>query len=107
LDPGQLTGDTPRGGGAPDGGEREAEIYAPQRIGGEGGEQMDIPGDPDSVPVQEGEFADNPTGESTVPYSEVYGDYSESVNEALDTGRIPLGMRGLVQKYFSRLDPGE
>lgn len=104
---GQLTGDRPRGGGAPDGGEREAQVYAPQRIGGEGGEQIDLPGDPEGVPVQEGELADNPAGEASVPYSEVYGEYSESVNEALESGYVPLGMRGLIQKYFSRLDPAE
>lgn len=107
LDPGQLTGDTPRGGGAPDGGEREAEIYTPLRIGGEGGEQIDIPGEPESVPIQEGELAENPTGEARVPYSEVFGDYAESVNEALESGYIPLGRRGLIQQYFSRLNPEE
>ncbi len=109
LDPGQVAGDTPRLSGAePDGGERPPEIYAPQRIGGEGGEQVDIPGEAGpGTPVTEGELAENPTGESSVPYTEVFGDYSGAVNQALDTGYIPLGMRGLIQQYFSRLEPGE
>ena len=109
LDPGQVAGETPRLSDAePDGGERPPEIYAPQRIGGEGGEQVDIPGEPGSgTPVTEGELAENPTGESSVPYTEVFGDYSGAVNQALDTGYIPLGMRSLIQQYFSRLEPGE
>jgi len=92
-----------------DGGETPYDdVYAPQRIGGEGGEQVDIPGQPDSgIPNRQGEFVDNPTGESSVGYSEVYADYEGQVNEALDSGYIPLGMRDLIQSYFSRLNPGE
>jgi len=106
---GQQAGDSvQQSDAAADGGEDEAEIYAPQRIGGEGGPQVDTPGDPESgVALQEGEMAENPEGESTVPYSEVYGDYAASVNEALESGYVPLGMRRLVQQYFSRLDPEE
>jgi hypothetical protein len=92
-----------------DGGETPYDdVYAPQRIGGEGGEQVDIPGQPDSgIPNRQGEFVDNPSGESSVGYSEVYADYEGQVNEALDSGYIPLGMRDLIQSYFSRLDPAE
>jgi hypothetical protein len=107
--PGQQAGDrVEQSDAAADGGESEAEIYAPQRIGGEGGPQVDTPGDPESgVALGEGEMAENPEGEAAVPYSEVYGDYAESVNEALESGYVPLGMRRLVQQYFSRLDPEE
>jgi hypothetical protein len=92
-----------------DGGETPYDdVYAPQRIGGEGGEQVDIPGQPDSgIPNRQGEFVDNPSGESSVGYSSVYASYEGQVNEALDSGYIPLGMRDLIQSYFSRLDPGE
>jgi hypothetical protein len=106
---GQQAGDrVEQSDAAADGGEDEAEIYAPQRIGGEGGPEVDTPGDPESgVALSEGEMAENPEGEAAVPYSEVYGDYEASVNEALDSGYVPLGMRRLVQQYFSRLDPEE
>jgi hypothetical protein len=106
---GQQAGDrVEQSDAAADGGEDEAEIYAPQRIGGEGGPEVDTPGDPESgVALQEGEMAENPEGEAAVPYSEVYGDYAASVNEALESGYVPLGMRRLVQQYFSRLDPEE
>ncbi len=108
-DAGQVAGETPRQSDAPaDGGERPPEIYAPQRVGGEGGEQVEVPGQPgQGAPAQEGQFAENPTGEASVPYSEVFPDYSEAVNQALESGYIPLGMRSLIQQYFSRLDPAQ
>ncbi len=105
VDPGQVAGETPRGGGAPDGGETPFDdIYAPQRIGGEGGEQMDVPTG-QGVPIQEGQLAENPTGEASVPYTQVWGDYAGVVNQALESGYIPLGMRSVIQQYFSRLEP--
>jgi hypothetical protein len=83
------------------------DIYDPRRIGGEGGEQVDVPGDPGAGQPTgvEGNFAENPAGESTVPYNEVYGDYEGAVNEALDSGYVPLGLRDVIRGYFSRLDP--
>lgn len=98
--------DTDNGPG--DGGETEYEgIYAPERIGGEGGEEVDIPGDPGAGEPTgvEGDFAENPEGDSTVSYDEVFGDYDDAVNEALDNGYIPLGLRDLIHDYFSGLDP--
>ncbi|GAB4477912.1 MAG: hypothetical protein Kow00124_21630 [Anaerolineae bacterium] len=106
---GQAGGQMPTDNGPGDGGLQEfEELYAPQRIGGEGGEQVDIPGSPDpGMPTgREGEFAQNPTGSASVPYNEVYADYAGSVNEALDSGYVPLGLRDLIRTYFSRLDPG-
>lgn len=93
---------------AGDGGIRPFDdIYSPQRVGGEGGEEVDIPGDPGAgMPTgAEGDFADNPEGESTVPYNEVYADYEGAVNEALESGYVPLGLRDLIRDYFSSLDP--
>ncbi len=105
---GQAGGEMPTDNGPGDGGLQEfEELYAPQRIGGEGGEQVDIPGSPDpGMPTgREGEFAENPTGSASVPYNEIYADYAGSVNEALDSGYVPLGLRDLIRTYFSRLDP--
>lgn len=91
-----------------DGGEAPYDpVYAPQRIGGEGGDQVDIPGDPGpGQPTgNTGEFADNPAGESTVPYNEVWADYAEAINQALEGGYIPLSLRDLIHQYFSGLAP--
>lgn len=91
-----------------DGGEREYEdVFSPQRVGGEGGEDVDIPGNPDAgVPTgAEGDFAANPSGQSSVPYNEVWADYEEAVNQALESGYIPLGLRDLIKSYFGNLNP--
>lgn len=91
----------------PDGqGEGEfAEVYAPQRAGGEGGPQLVLEPDGSGQPVVEGEFSENPTGEALVPYSRVFGSYRRSASRALDRSYIPLGMRDIVRDYFSSLEP--
>lgn len=94
--------------GPGDGGETPADdIYAPQRIGGEGGEDVDVPGDPGAgKPTgNEGDFANNPEGESTVNYWDVWADYERAINEALENGYIPLSLREIIRRYFLRLDP--
>lgn len=56
-----------------------------------------------------GLLSENPTeftGEmSSVPYSQVYGDYRDAAYEALDSDYIPLGLKGYVRDYFSSLEP--
>jgi hypothetical protein len=89
-------------------GEEEFEpIYDPRRIGGQGDEQMVLEPDAGNVPVQEGEFAQNPTGDVTVPYNQVFSDYRDAANRALESDYIPLGMRDVVRDYFSSLEPGQ
>jgi hypothetical protein len=89
-----------------DGGIRAFEpIYAPQRLGGEGGPEMELPqsGDPGEL-VRE--LASNPEiGQSTVPYNLVYANYVDAANQALQEQHIPLGLRGYVRDYFSSLEP--
>lgn len=82
-----------------------AEVYAPQRVGGEGGPQIVLEPDSSGLPVTEGEFSDNPTGEARVPYNQVFGAYSRSASRALNSGYIPLRMRDIVRDYFSALEP--
>ena len=93
----------------PDGqGEREfAPVFAPRRLGGEpGDDQMILEPDGSNSPVIEGEFAENPAGESLVPYNEVFADYANSANRALESDYIPLGLRDVVRDYFTALEPG-
>jgi hypothetical protein len=84
-----------------------APVYAPRRVGGEGGPEIILEPDSSDVPVQEGEFAQNPTGQSLVPYNQVFGDYSDAANRALESDYIPLGLRDIVRDYFSSLEPGQ
>lgn len=105
---GVAGGEMPTDNGPGDGGETPFDdVYSPQRIGGEGGEDVDIPGDPGAgLPTgAEGDFVENPSGTSNVPYDQVWADYADSVNEAMRNGAVPLGLRDLIRQYFSRLDP--
>ena len=80
-------------------------IYAPQRLGGEGGPEMELPqGDDPGELIRE--LPSNPEmGESTVPYNQVYADYVDAANRALGEQHVPLGLRGYVRDYFSSLEP--
>jgi hypothetical protein len=91
----------------PDGegvGQYEA-IFAPRLERGTGEEEIRLQSDPGDTPVSEGEFAANPSGQSRVPYNEVFSDYADSANRALESDYIPLGMRDVIRQYFSSLDP--
>ncbi len=84
-----------------------APIYAPQRAGGEGGPELFLEPDNSDVPLTEGEFAQNPEGQSLVPYNQVFSDYSNAANRALESDYIPLGLRDVVHDYFTSLEPGQ
>lgn len=112
-DPGQpgaggtAGGQMPIDNGPNQGLERTYEpIYAPQLLGGEGGEQVDLPGSDEPgeevrpVPGQGGV-----PGEAQVPYNAVYATYRDAAAEALDDSLIPLGMKEVVRQYFSSLEP--
>jgi hypothetical protein len=82
-------------------------VYAPQRIGGESDQNINLEPDGSDAPLQQGEFTQNPTGNSTVPYNQVFSDYSDAANQALESDYIPLGLRDVVRDYFSSLEPGQ
>ncbi|MCL4250642.1 MAG: hypothetical protein KJ065_20995 [Anaerolineae bacterium] len=91
------------------GGVRDFEpIYAPSRLGGEPGEDtVELEPDASQMPVIEGEFAQNPTGSTSVPYNQVFNDYANAVNRALESDYVPLGLRDVVRDYFTGLEPGQ
>ena len=82
-------------------------VYAPQRIGEEGGgEDVTLPSDGEGG----GDYGDvdggeHPTGEALVPYNEVYASYYDVAAGALEGSYIPLGMKQYVREYFSALEP--
>jgi hypothetical protein len=82
------------------------EVFAPRRAGGEGAEEDIVlePGE-GNAPLRDGDFSDNPEGDTTVPYDQVFSDYANSANEALDQGVIPLALRDVVREYFTSLAP--
>lgn len=91
----------------PDGqGERTYEaIYAPQRLGAEGTTDIVLEPDTSDVPVVQGDFQQNPLGESIVPYNRVFRAYAEAANRALNSDAVPLTLRDVVREYFNSLEP--
>ena len=48
---------------------------------------------------------DPATGDATVPYQQVYGTYNDSAQKTLSTTYIPSGMKDLVRRYFTAIEP--
>ena len=89
-----------------DGGRREfAPLYAPQRLGGTGGPEMELPSGGDPGELLRELPGEPPVGESLVPYNQVYAVYRQAAGQALADQRIPLGLRETVRDYFSSLEP--
>ncbi|MCB9450544.1 MAG: hypothetical protein H6672_03845 [Anaerolineaceae bacterium] len=107
-DEGIGQGNTIQGNNNPDGtGEGQFEsIFSPRRIGGQSDEQIILEADASDAPTIEGEFAENAPGDVAVPYNQVFSDYSNAANRALESGYIPLGLRDVVRDYFASLEPG-
>lgn len=82
-------------------------VNVPQRIGDQANDGNNVQLDPDAgnTPVQEGDFSQNPDGQVTVPYNQVFSDYANAANEALNRDYVPLGLRDVVRDYFTSLEP--
>jgi hypothetical protein len=99
----------PQGPGqsAPEG-QLDQQVYVPwERLQGEG--ELFIPGqDTGQGETQVRERQDPLPGAvspSLVPYREVYYDYLDSANQAMDQSYIPSGLEAYVRDYFSQLEP--
>jgi len=93
--------------GPGDGGETSYEqIYAPTLLGGEGGPQVDLPGTGEGGEVVgEGPTTPGDPGRSLVPYSEVYSQYEQINNQAIENGEIPAQFTEIIKNYFDSLEP--
>ena len=87
-------------------------VYVPDYadLSDEVGEEVELPAECIANPESCGALLDEtPTefGEesSSVPYSQVFGDYRDAAYEALNDDYIPLGMKEYVRNYFSSLEP--
>jgi len=83
-------------------------VYAPERLGGEDGERVDLPGQDQGGP-DTGETVRHTLdeGRALVPYDEVYTEYREQATSALENSYIPRGLKEYVRTYFSSLEPRE
>jgi hypothetical protein len=106
TDQGQGTG-----GPGPGGGHAE-NVFVPDLVdlSGEAGVDVELPAECIANPANcGGLLSETPTEfteeGSTVPYTQVFGDYRNAAYEALSDDHIPLGMKGYVRDYFSSLEP--
>ncbi len=93
--------------GPGDGGESTYEqIYAPQLLGGEGGEQVNLPpSNQGGDVIGQGPTTPGEPGASTVPYNEVFSQYEQVNNEAIESGAVPPSFIQIVKNYFDSLKP--
>ena len=80
-------------------------LYSPSGIGGGGQDEIRLETDANDTAIAEGEFDDNPIGESRVSYDTVFSDYQDAANRALESDYVPLGLRDVVREYFTSLEP--
>lgn len=87
-------------------GEYEA-IFAPQNSDNvpTGNDNVELEADSSGAPSIEGEFQQNPDGTSNVPYNQIFTDYADVANSALENGYVPLGVRDVVRDYFISIEP--
>jgi hypothetical protein len=83
-------------------------VYAPSgRITGQEN-PTSVDGTPQGdnfIDEREADFNEAFEGDSRITYDQVYADYANSVNEALDTDYIPIGLKDVIRSYFSSLEP--
>jgi len=81
--------------------------YAPSTLGGESQDTVQLANPESAVegaPVQQGEFAPNPSGEAALTFRQIVSRYQDIVSDALRSGRIPLDQRDVIHDYFSSLN---
>jgi hypothetical protein len=81
------------------------EIYAPNAINAEGEGAVELETDAENAPVVEVDSRNTPDGEALVPYNQVFRNYEDAANHALENDYVPLGMQDVVRDYFSSLQP--
>ena len=85
------------------------QVYVPWERRQGSGEEVTIPGqDTGQGETQTRESTDplpGTPGEALVPYHEVYYNYLDSANQAIEQSYIPTGLKDYVREYFSQLEP--
>jgi hypothetical protein len=67
---------------------------------------VDLPGPGEGGEViGEGPTTPGDPGRSLVPYSEVYSQYEEINNQAIENGEIPAQFTQIIKNYFDSLKP--
>lgn len=98
------------GTGGETGHAEEVFVPDPAGLGTEPGQDVELPAECLANPQNCGPLLSERPSEigderSTVPYSEVFGDYRDAAYNALEDEPIPLGLKGYIREYFSSLEP--
>jgi len=94
--------------GPGNGGETSYEqIYAPSLLGGENGPQVNLPssGENGGEILGQGPTTPGDPGTSLVPYSEVYSQYEQINNQAMESNEVPPQFTQIIRNYFDSLKP--
>jgi hypothetical protein len=107
--PGGEAGTSPIPQNAPsDGGQTTYEpIYAPSLLGGEGGPDVNLPGSGDNSGDVLGQGPTTPgdPSASLVPYDQVYSQYDQVNQQAMQNTSIPFQFITIIQSYFNLIRP--
>jgi len=106
--PGNEAGSSPipQNNGPGDGGESTYEqIYAPSLLGGAGEDTLGLPTSGDEGDVVGTSPTTAESGESLVPYTEVYSQYNQFNRQAIENGEVPVQFMDVIRNYFGSLQP--
>ncbi len=84
-------------------------IYQPFTPSNQQGKQEQAAGQQGSAgqtQVSAGQYAPGQNNQALVPYQQVYNDYHNAAEQALDSSAIPPHLKGYVRDYFTQLNPG-
>lgn len=109
----ELSENRGSGGGSPGPGGNHAEtVYVPPAVdlSNIDGQNVELPAECLANPADCGGLLNETPTEfgsetSLVPYTDVFSDYRNAANEALQDDYIPLGLKAYVRDYFSSLEP--
>jgi septal ring factor EnvC (AmiA/AmiB activator) len=107
---GQGSAKRPQGSGSGNtGADLDQQVYVPREISQSGGNEMYIPGQDTGQGETQVSEGDNPLpGTITpalVPYYQVFYDYLNAANLAMDQVYIPASLLDYIREYFSQLEP--
>jgi len=102
----QGEGGSPQNAEAGAGGrESFAPIYAPQDFAPQAEDSVALPSQDQEGRLLEGDFAQNPEGELSIPYNQVFSAYEQVARQALEAQGLPPNLQPLVRAYFEGLRP--
>ena len=82
-----------------------APIYAPQDFSPQAGAGVALPNHSQEGRLIEGELVENPRGELSIPYNQVFSAYEQAARRTLEAQGLPPNLRPIVRAYFDGLRP--